>query len=326
MKQLTPEQLEKLKPESREKYEKRLKAVKRNRLIVAVVSLIIVIAAVVSILCTTVFFNITSIRVVKTGSVYSENEIISASGLNTGDNIIRTDFEKVCQRIEYNLPYVLDATVNKKLSGEVTISVKDTSAAIIFESKQGYAIADSHGKVLEIINKVPEKSNFMVIKTAKGMDAEPGTVFTFSDAQEEATYYKLIKEFKNNGILESITKIDLSDISSIKIEYQNRLRLLLGTADSLDIKIKGGLEVIGTEDNKDPNLIAEINLTIPKKVFVNPIESLDPDVGEKDAVEEETTSADIQKTDAEQTTEPEDTTSDNTTSQQDNSEVTSREE
>lgn len=305
MKQLTPEQLERLKPESRERYEQRLKAVKRNRKIATIAGLCVVIIMAVVIVSTTVLFNITGIKVTKPGANYTANEIISASGLNTGDNMIRTDFKKSAERIETNLPYVLEATISKKLSGEISISIKDTSAAILIELDEGYALADIRGKVLEIVEKAPKDNTFMSLKTSKTVNAVPGTFFNFADDNEKMIYDKIITELKNTGIYENITSIDISDHSSVKIEYQNRLRLLVGTTQDLDVKLKGAVKAITTEDNKDPTLIAEVNLTIPKKVFVNPVEYLYPPEDEEDVPEEVTDAAD----EAEGTSVPEEETS-----------------
>lgn len=306
MKQLTPEQLERLKPESRERYEQRLRTVKRNRKIATIGGLCVIIILAVVIISTTVLFNITAIKVAKPGANYTANEIISASGLNAGDNMIRTDFKKSAERIETNLPYVLEATISKKLSGEVSISIKDTSAAILIELDEGYAIADIRGKVLEIVEKAPKDNTFMLLKTSKTVNAVPGTFFNFADDNEKMIYEKIIKELENTGIYENITSIDISDHSSVKIEYQNRLRLLIGTTQDLDVKLKGAVKAITAEDNKDPTLIAEINLTIPKKVFVNPVEYLYPPEDEDDTPEDVTDTTD----EAETTSVPEEKTTD----------------
>ena len=277
MKQLTPEQVAKLRPESRERYEQRLRAVKRNRKILAIFCAVVVAVLVIAVLSTTVLFNISDIKVAKTGVNYTANEIISASGLNKGDNMVRTDFEKVSKRIEKNLPYVHEAIITKKLSGAVTITVKDATAAIFIEAKQGYAVADINGKVLEILEEIPEDTNFMVIRTKNELEAVPGELFGFADEQEKALYDKLVAQLKDVGLFEGVTAVDISDITSVKVEYQNRLRLLLGSADDLETKLKGAAQTIEMENSKDPNTIAEVNLTIPKKVFVNPVETLHPE-------------------------------------------------
>lgn len=320
MKQLTPEQLARLSPESRERYEQRLRAVMRNRRIATIAGVAVVAVVFVAIVCTTVLFNITTIKVAKPGAIYTANEIISASGLNAGDNMLRTNFKKSAERIETNLPYVLEATVSKKLSGEVSISIKDTSAAILIEIEEGYALADIRGKVLEILEEAPKNHKLMFIKTSKTVNAVPGTFFSFADENEKMIYDKIITELKNTGIYENITSIDISDHSSVKLEYQNRLRLLIGTTQDLDIKLKSGVEAIKAEDDKDPEQFAEINLTIPKKVFVNPVEYLYPPKEEDEQPEDVTDVTDEEgstaASDETTTAKPEETTTEQVSSTQ----------
>ncbi len=283
MKELSPEQVARMRPESRERYEKRLKAVKRNRKILGIFCGVFAGGLLLLILSLTILFNVTSINVAKTGAFYTKSEIISASGIDIGDNMLRTDFEKASERIEKNLPYVLDAVITKKLSGEVTITIKDTTAAILIESNQGYALADIHGKVLEIIKEIPKDSKFMVIKTNSKLEAITGESFAFTDDAEKKLYDELVEALEKADMFKNITKVDITDRTAIKVEYQNRLRLLLGTAEDLEIKLRGAAETIKAEDSKDPTTVAEINLTIPKKVFVNSIDSL---VEEEETTEE----------------------------------------
>ena len=275
MKEFSPEQVARMTPEARARYAKRLRIVKRNRKILTGVCAVFAFAVIAAVLSLTVLFNISNIKVTKAGAIYNANEIILASGLNKGDNIIRTDVEKAAERIEKNLPYVLEATITKKLSGEVSISIKDTTAAMIMHTADGYAIADIHGKVLEIVKEMPKDAKFMTIRTKGELVAVPGETFTFGDAAEKELYDEIVGHLKKAELFEKITAIDISDKSSVKVEYQNRLRLLLGSSDQLEVKLRGGVEVIAAEDSKDPNTIAEINLMIPKKVFVNSVDSLE---------------------------------------------------
>lgn len=283
MKELSPEQVARMRPEARERYEKRLKIVKRNRKILSAVCIILGVIAVVLVLSMTVLFNISSIKITGTGTTYGEKEIVMASGLNVGDNMVRTNFNKVEERIEKSLPYVMDAAISKTFSGKVTIKITDTKAAIVIGTDDGYIITDAQGKTLAMLNNLPENSKLMLLKLKDGATATPGEAFSFSDEDEKKIYDQLVSELTAAGMFKDITEMDLTQQSSIKLIYQGRLRLLLGASDNLAEKIRGGIKAIEQENERNPELIAEVNLTIPKKVFVNPLDSLEP------PVEEETT-------------------------------------
>ncbi len=288
MKQLSAEQVAKMRPEAREKYEKRLKVVMRNRKILGVTCIVLAIVLVILALSLTVLFNVKTITVNPKSGIYSEAEILSASGIDIGDNIIRTDSENVCSRIEKNLPYILEATLTKKLSGEIIIGVKDTTAAIIIETAQGYAITDANGKVLEIIKEIPKDSKLLLVKANNKPTVALGELLVLGDEEEKELYESLVQSLKDEGLFSKVSLIDIRNKASIVVEYQNRLRLLIGTSEELETKLKSAVEVIKTEDEKDPTTIAEINLTIPKKVFVNSLESLDEPQEEPQESPEET--------------------------------------
>lgn len=293
MKELSPEQVARLRPEARERYEKRLAIVKRNRKILKIVCISLAAVAVVLTLSMTVLFNISSISVKGTGTKYSSDQILMASGIDVGDNMVRTNFKKVEERIEKGLPYVLDAKITKTVTGKVTINITDTKAATAVKTSQGYVIADVNGKTLEIVKTLPENSKLMLLKIKGTVTATPGEPFAFNDANEKALYDELMTLLNEVGIASDLTEMDLTNRGSLKLIYQNRLRLLLGSTEKLDEKIKSGAQVIEKENANDKELIAEINLKIAKKAFVNPLESLDPPKEDPDVevpvINEETT-------------------------------------
>ncbi|MBO5421144.1 MAG: FtsQ-type POTRA domain-containing protein [Clostridia bacterium] len=309
MKELSPEQVARMRPEARERYEKRLKIVKRNRKILGIVCAVLGVLLVALVLSMTVLFNISAINVAGPGTTYGKDDVVMASGLNVGDNMVTTNFHKVEERIKKSLPYVKDAVITKTFSGKVTINISDTTAAIAVADTDGYIITDAQGKTLELQKTLPENHKLMLLKVKGEVNATVGEAFTFADEEEKKIYDELFSELTAVGLFKDITEMDITQQSSIKLIYQGRLRLLLGARDNLSEKIKGGAEAIGKENERNSELIAEINLTIPKKVFVNPLDSLDP------PEEEPTTAVDV-KTDGTDATEPTSGNQENTTQKQ----------
>lgn len=304
MKQLTHEQIDNLTPELRGKYFRQLKKVKRNRRILAGVIAFVAVAVVAAALSMTVLFNISSIKVKQAGKFYSKQEILSASGLDRGDNMIRTDFKAASKRIETMLPYVLEAKIDKSLSGAVTITIKDNKASMIFSVKNGYAIADANGKVLDILAEAPENSKLMVLKTSQELTAKTGEYIGFKDENEQSLYETICEALKKAKMYNKITGIDISEPANIKIEYQHRLRIKIGGISDIDTKLTAAVKTIAMEDESDPNTIAEVNVITPKKVYVNPLDSLD-ETEKVEPVKEKTTAAEEETTEADENTEDE---------------------
>lgn len=309
MKTLSPEILEQMSPEKRALYEKRLKEVKRNRRLFGAVIFLGIAAVVIIIAALFLFFKVESVNVKNAGSYYTDKEIISASGLTVGDNMSISKLDSVGTRIQTMLPYVLKAEVTKSGSGSISIKITDDTAAVIFETESGYALTDKDLKVLEIISEIPEENTLCVVKTSNKTTASPGSEISLSDASEKELFEKLCDELKNANIFEEITAVDISRSTNIKVTYQNRFIIKLGTASDIATKLAAAKEAIKGEDENYVNAMGEVDVTSIKKVFVTPLDSLDTEKDKEDAEQ----STDTQ--DSTQTSNDENDTTENTEAQ-----------
>ncbi|MCD7916978.1 MAG: FtsQ-type POTRA domain-containing protein, partial [Clostridiales bacterium] len=98
-----------------------------------------------------VFFKINTIQV--EGNVhYTEEEIVSASGVNLGDNLLLTRDTTVVARLLTQLPYVSSVTLSHKLPDTLVITVAESDAqAAIYDGNGSWWLMDSSGKLLELL-------------------------------------------------------------------------------------------------------------------------------------------------------------------------------
>lgn len=295
MKKLTARQIVSMTPEARERYEKKLKIVTRNRRILFGTVAVVVVAAVFAVLSLTVLFNVSEVKVAKAGKHYQPEQIIEAADVEVGDNMVATNWDRVKEKVEQKLPYVLSLEIKKTASGKITFSVVDDTATLVFKTSKGYALADANCKVLEIVKEKPKNNGLTLLTVKNRINADPGETISFADDGESILYDTIRTAIKNSGI-GSITGIDISDPENIYLEYQSRYRLYLGNSEDIEYKLREAKKIIAEEDENDPNQIGEINLSILKKVYVEKLDTL-----------EETTTA---KKDV--TTQPETTAPDST--------------
>lgn len=295
MKKLTARQIASMTPEARERYEKKLKIVTRNRRILFGTVAVVVVAAVFAVLSLTVLFNVSEVKVAKAGKHYQPEQIIEAADVDVGDNMVATNWDRVKEKVEQKLPYVLSLEIKKTVSGKITFSVVDDTATLVFKTSKGYALADANCKVLEIVKEKPKNKGLTLLTVKNRINADPGETISFADDGESILYDTIRTAIKNSGI-GNITGIDISDPENIYLEYQNRYRLYLGNSEDIEYKLREAKKIIAEEDENDPNQIGEINLSILKKVYVEKLDTL-----------EETTTA---KKDV--TTQPETTAPDST--------------
>lgn len=274
MKKLTARQIASMTPEARERYEKKLKIVTRNRRILFGTVAVVVVAAVFAVLSLTVLFNVSEVKVAKAGKHYQPEQIIEAADVEVGDNMVATNWDRVKEKVEQKLPYVLSLEIKKTASGKITFSVVDDTATLVFKTSKGYALADANCKVLEIVKEKPKSEGLTLLTVKNRINADPGETISFSDDGESILYDTIRTAIKNSGI-GNITGIDISDPENIYLEYQSRYRLYLGNSEDIEYKIREAKKIIAEEDENDPNQIGEINLSILKKVYVEKLDTLE---------------------------------------------------
>lgn len=274
MKKLTARQIASMTPEARERYEKKLKIVTRNRRILFGTVAVVVVAAVFAVLSMTVLFNVSEVKVAKAGKHYQPEQIIEAADVEVGDNMVATNWDRVKEKVEQKLPYVLSLEIKKTVSGKITFSVVDDTATLVFKTSKGYALADANCKVLEIVKEKPKNNGLTLLTVKNRINADPGETISFADDGESILYDTIRTAIKNSGI-GNITGIDISDPENIYLEYQSRYRLYLGNSEDIEYKLREAKKIIAEEDENDPNQIGEINLSILKKVYVEKLDTLE---------------------------------------------------
>lgn len=88
----------------------------------------------------TVFFQVETVAV--TGnSRYSQEEIIKATGIQTGDNLFRMNKFQIAHQVLQDLPYVEEVTIRRSLPSTIVITVKEWDAVARVEAPGGSAAA-----------------------------------------------------------------------------------------------------------------------------------------------------------------------------------------
>lgn len=281
MARLTQDELARMLPEKRKDYEKRLKKVKRNRAIFAGFVSVLIIVVTVLVLSLTAFFNIDTITVNGT-SRYDTQQIIAASGVEKGKNLFLTSTIMAQEKISSQLTYVSEVTVTRKLPSTIVIDIVGANAEYCYRTSGGYALTDSHNRVLEIVNPDAVPKTAAKIKTNGTFIAVTGEEISFNkDAAEEKVeadkneldlLKKVISAIDESG-LNDVTEINITAPSSIYVTYQSRFRLNLGNSLELTYKLKSAVEIIAQEDEISTTTSGEINLTNPGSAYVSPDEN-----------------------------------------------------
>lgn len=209
------------------------------------------------------FFRVNRVEV-EGNSHYTAEEIISASGVVEGDNLILAGESGIAARLKSALPYVSSVTIRKSLPDTLVLTVRESTAqAAIYDGLDGWWLIDANGKLLEEVSGSTETSAetepVESAADASGTQAEsayvepttaapegypvitglvleaPGAGRTIAVSESASrtrslmleSLLELLPALQNHSLLQNVNSIDLSGESEILVLYENRLTIRL---------------------------------------------------------------------------------------------------
>lgn len=282
----------------------RRKKNRRKKLIIRAI-IVFVFLVVGVILALTLFFNINKITV-SGDKVYSDEIVVDASGVKTGDNLIFLSKESINDKISKELAYIGEVKIKRRLPSTLEIVVAKTDAFMAVAADGYYILLDRNGKVLEKdLETVGE--NIILANLGEISKINVGEIIELKEDRVFDKLNSLLTECENVG-LKDITLINLSDIYNIKLIYEGRITLELGETDSENLGSKLALGQAAIERQNEENSLyrGTINLTVDGKGYWS------EEVSTTEPVTEESTTEvpdeNSEKTSEESTTNVEETT------------------
>ena len=197
------------------------------------VALVMMCLSVLFALSLTVFFKTQSITV-KGESIYTNEQIISASGMSVGKNMFVSMFAGASRRIETILPYVGDAKIDRNFDGNVVIDVKPAVAEKVYLANYEYIVTDKNGKVLDLKNESP--SGLPIVSGVAVAKNNIGYSIEFTDKTTEAILENIFKAAEFNGL--QITAIDTDlDYSFLDVVIGDKYLVHLLDENNIDYKL-----------------------------------------------------------------------------------------
>lgn len=242
----------------------------------AVVAIIVFI-----ILANVVLFNCNSI-VVEGIQKYTAEEIITASGIKSGDSLLRIDESAAERRIANAFPFVDAVEVAKHYPTKIVITVT--------EAERWYAV--QHGSdtyTVSRLGKIIEQKNADKLPLVIGYEAaEPvvgGTLTSTVDGKNDLPA-QVLSAAEKAGV-SGITSIDITDRFEIKAVVDGRITLQLGIATELENKMYIAKALIDDEITATEQVT--VYLTNTETVYVRDNNMIDNPVQTSPVLPEETT-------------------------------------
>ena len=233
-------------PRGRQYHMRRRRKVK---FILNILKIIILIAAVYSILAFTPVLKLANIYVEGINIVSSE-EILSKAAISSDINILRINRGKTEKAIE-EIPYVSDAQIKYKFPNNIKIVITEGSVYYAFKAENGYVNTDENLKILEITD-MPKV--YPVIMDLNIQNFEAGEKLTI-DETEKFDIILLYREILNkHGILENIELMYIEDYN-LRFRLKDGATVICGNVSDAERKIaalKASLDAFAEEGGEAP--------------------------------------------------------------------------
>lgn len=209
---------------------------RRRSALYAPLSFIIICAALV--FGMSVFFRVSTIEV--TGnSIYSDEEIIEASGIEKGDNLFFLNRITTGSRVTSRLPYIENALINRKMPNRVEIVVTESAAIACVTAEDGIWAIDRNCKLL---SKVESDQAQYLIRVTGLTPIAPAVGDTIAPGEAETpkvTYLAgILRQISVLDMSGDVTEIDISNVAGPSFDYLGRFRVKLGSNENLDYKFQ----------------------------------------------------------------------------------------
>jgi len=218
------------------------------------VLLCVLVAMVAIITAMTIFFKVQSFTL--TGQTrYSKEELVEATGIQLGDNLILFDKFGAIDRIFDACPYLDTVQMRRRYPDEIEIIVTECVPIVMLEDLSaqipdpedseknvsvggtGWWLLDKEGKLLERVHSAshPELTRVTGITLDKPQTGEKAK-FLQEDAQKPL--FLLLNTAKDDGILQDIGGVDFSQQYDIRFDYLGRFQVKLGSTENLEKKLR----------------------------------------------------------------------------------------
>lgn len=229
-----------------------------------------VIITVLIILSNTVLFSCSSIEV--TGnSRYTAQQIITQSGLETGQNLLHIDASSAENRISAAFPYIDKVEVQKSFPTKINIVIQEAEKWYQVSSGGVNAAVSRLGRIVEL----GSTDGLTVVEGYEPEDLAPGKILSSKDAGKTQIPAQILEAAEEEGIT-GITRIDMTDRFDISIDCGNNITLQLGGISDLNVKLAEAASAMKIERAN-----VYIDLRTQEKMFVRDkvVEQVLPDIG-----------------------------------------------
>lgn len=227
---------------------------------------ILIILAVVAAGCI-VFFRVNQVTAVGQAS-YSAQEIIDASGVQEGDNLLLLNRGAAVKGILSRLPYVESVNLRRELPDRVVITVEECVPTALIQGEGSWWVLDANGKILEQTTRsgwpeLTQVAGMAAVGPAAGAKLEVSA----QDVLRLDSLVQIMQALTDRDMMEKVSVIDLTGPGDVTMEYDGRFTVRLPLNADFARKM---IVLEGTVAQLQPNEKGKIDLTREDRAYFDP--------------------------------------------------------
>lgn len=218
----------------------------------------------------TVFFQVEQV-VVTGNNRYTQEEIVAATGIQTGDNLFRMNKFAIQDHVLEEMPYLEDILIRRKLPSTITVAVQEWDAVAQIlpnagwvapepeETKEGEEIVlpvatdvswliSVGGKLLE---QAPAEDTRMKITGLTALDAREGLQMTVPEEEQTRldAVLSLLEHLEAREMLSDVSVMEVG-ATNLVLEYLGRYDVKLPLNGDFDYKLESLQAAVADQESK----------------------------------------------------------------------------
>lgn len=228
----------------RENSSKRLRRRKRKMNLYSLIVILLVLTVGVTV-SYTFLFNINEIKISGESDQYTAEQILQASGIQKGDNLLRLNTHKSEQNILDALLYVETADVDRHFPSSLEITVSKCVPAFNVVYEMGTLLVSKQGKILADNGFIT--TGLPVFYGYDPMEKTPGKPLSSEDEQKHEAFLEFI-DIINDTEQNIIASVDMTDKYAMLVNYSNGIIFKMGNWTDIEYKLNMANNVMNDKD------------------------------------------------------------------------------
>ena len=205
--------------------------------------------------------------------IYTEEEIVSALNIEKNSNLFAFSTAEKTKELQAQFPYLDKVEVTVQMPATVVVRLTPATERFTCMYSGGWMVLSDALRILRLevsqpegmilLNAklpdnfspaigqqvIPETYNSLLAHTESSAESDSNDA-TPESAQPTVTdiVTQLWQLLQDDGLLDGLTALDISDTSQLSFTYQGRVDVLLGNSSSLDYKLRLAAKILTDPD------------------------------------------------------------------------------